>query len=64
MNKKSQNNGGGIGFLGALQIAFIVLKLCGVVKWNWLVVMLPSWVFVALIVLVLFLMIGSGGNER
>lgn len=41
-----ENNGakGGIGFVGLLQIAFIVLKLCGVIKWSWLWVLSPLWI--------------------
>ena len=41
-----ESNGakGGIGFVGLLQIAFIVLKLCGVIKWSWLCVLSPLWI--------------------
>lgn len=31
----------GIGFLGALQVAFIVLKLLGEVSFGWFMVFLP-----------------------
>lgn len=31
-NKTIKNNG--IGFFGLLTIAFIVLKLCGVISWS------------------------------
>ena len=33
--------GGKITFWGLLQIAFIVLKLCEVINWNWALVLLP-----------------------
>lgn len=33
----------GIGFFGLLQIAFIVLKLCGVINWSWWWVFCPIW---------------------
>lgn len=33
MSKEKQS--GGIGFLGPLTIAFIVLKLCAVIDWSW-----------------------------
>lgn len=49
----------GVGFTGLLQIAFIVLKLCGVVKWSWLWVLAPTWVplcVVALIFLFVFIL--------
>ena len=44
MNDNRHNNNstaGGIGFCGLLTIAFIVLKLTGVISWSWLWV-LPS----------------------
>lgn len=48
---------GGISFLGLLQIAFIVLKLCGVINWKWLWVLSPTWIPMALIVVVVFALI-------
>lgn len=33
----------GITFLGVLAIAFIVLKLCGVIDWAWGWVLAPLW---------------------
>jgi hypothetical protein len=35
---------GGLGFVSALQIAFIVLKLCKVINWSWLLVLSPTWI--------------------
>lgn len=35
---------GGIGFVGVLQIVFIVLKLCKVITWSWLWVLSPLWI--------------------
>ena len=54
MNNKSSS---GIGFSGALQIAFIVLKLCNVIKWGWWWVFSPTWITIMLVlicVIVLF----------
>ena len=31
----------GIGFLDVLQIVFIVLKLCKVITWKWVFVLIP-----------------------
>ena len=42
----------GIGFTGVLAVAFIVLKLCGVIKWSWLWVLSPIWIYIALYVLI------------
>ena len=45
----------GIGFTGLLQVAFIVLKLCKVIKWSWLWVLSPTWIAAAIVVLLLLL---------
>lgn len=37
----NENNKSGIGFFGLLQIAFIVLKLCQVIDWDWVIVLSP-----------------------
>ena len=48
--KYSENSG----FLGLLTIAFIVLKLCNVIKWSWIWVLSPIWItFVILIIILL-----------
>lgn len=48
----SSGGKGGIGFTGALQIAFIVLKLCKVIKWSWLWVLAPTWIYLILFVVI------------
>lgn len=30
--------------LGNLLVAFIVLRLCGVIEWNWIWVLAPAWI--------------------
>lgn len=47
----SSGGKGGIGFTGALQIAFIVLKLCKVINWSWVWVLAPTWICLILIVI-------------
>ena len=42
MENKTSNNG--ISFVGLLQIAFIVLKICKVIKWSWVWVLAPTWI--------------------
>lgn len=39
---------GGIGFAGLLAIAFIVLKLTGVIVWSWWWVLAPMWAPIAI----------------
>ena len=43
---------GGIGFLGLLTIAFVVLRLCKVIAWSWWWVLCPIWGGFALLILV------------
>lgn len=50
MNKSSNSGGVSIGFTGLLTIVFIVLKLIGVIDWNWLWVLAPIWIDLAVIV--------------
>lgn len=45
------SSSGGIGFVGLLQVAFIVLKLCGVIGWSWPVVLLPAFIGAGLFVI-------------
>lgn len=55
-NSENNNSGkvsGGIGFCRLLAIAFIVLKLLGVIKWSWLWVLSPIWLPTAIVVLVI-----------
>ena len=49
-NKPSSSSkaSGGLGFVSALQIAFIVLKLCKVINWSWLWVLSPTWISIIL----------------
>ncbi len=49
---ESGTSKGGIGFVGLLQIVFIVLKLIGVINWSWLWVLSPIWITVALIMII------------
>ena len=53
----SSGSSSGVGVPGLLGVAFVVLKLCGVIDWSWWLVLLPFWIGPAL-VLVIALMIG------
>lgn len=54
-NKTTVN--GGIGFTGLLQVAFIVLKLMGVINWSWIWVLSPTWIDIILIILAIIVFI-------
>ena len=48
---------GGVGFVGLLQLVFIVLKLCNVITWSWWAVLLPTIISVGLVVVILAIML-------
>ena len=41
---KNENTNKGIGFVGLLTVAFIVLKLTNVISWSWIWVLSPLWI--------------------
>lgn len=43
MSEQAQHSSGGIGVLGLLGVAFVVLKLMGYIHWSWWWVTLPFW---------------------
>ena len=58
-NTTQTSSRGGIGFVGLLTIAFIVLKLTGVISWPWIWVLAPIWISVSL-ALAILLVVGVG----
>ena len=52
----NNSSSGGIGFIGALTILFIALKLLDKIKWSWIWVLSPMWI-TTLIVLIIFLVV-------
>ena len=53
--KTNNVSSGGLGFTGALTIAFIVLKLLGKINWSWVWVLSPIWISIALYILVILI---------
>lgn len=49
----NSNSGGGVSALGLLGVAFVILKLCGVITWSWWLVTLPFWFGLALVLVLL-----------
>ena len=47
----------GLGFAEVLTIVFVVLKLCNVIKWSWLWVLSPTWIPIALYLLILVIVL-------
>jgi hypothetical protein len=57
-NKTSTaSSSSGITFAGLLAIAFIVLKLTGVIAWSWLWVLAPLWIPLAIVIVILIIAI-------
>ena len=67
MSRSSTPATGGIGFCGLLAVAFIVLKLCGVIGWSWWWVTSPIWIpfliIVAIFLIVVACVLISNGKE-
>ena len=68
MNESSSSSGGGIGFLGLLQIVLITLRLLDVIGWSWWLVMLPTLIPMAFaagyLLLVVVPLAFIGGNRK
>ena len=58
-NYNTNNNrtsvSGGVGVTGLLGVAFVVLKLLGVIKWPWIWVTFPFWGGLAIFILALLI---------
>ena len=53
----SSSSSSGIGAMGLLGVAFVVLKLCGVINWSWWLVTLPFWGGLALVLVILLIVL-------
>jgi len=61
MENKSAN--GGIGFIGLLAIVFIVLKLCHIIDWSWVLVLSPLIIEVIIITICIIILVALGGKK-
>ena len=57
---------GGVSVAGLLGVAFIILKLCGVIDWSWLWVLAPVWIplAVALFALAIVLIVATVKGKK
>lgn len=59
MANNNSSSSSGIGFTGLLTVAFIVLKLLGVINWSWLWVLAPLWggflIFILIVLIILII---------
>lgn len=59
-SSSSSSSSSGIGFVGLLTIAFIVLKLCGVINWSWWWVLAPLWISFGVVLFIIAIVIVIG----
>ena len=48
----SSSSSSGIAFFGLLQLVFIVLKLCGIIHWSWIWVLMPTLLPIVLVLVI------------
>ena len=63
---ENKQTAGGVSVAGLLGVAFIILKLCGVIDWSWLWVLAPFWIplAVALFALAIVLIASAVKGRR
>lgn len=49
--RNDQKTVSGLSFGSALQVAFIVLKLCHMIDWSWWWVLSPTWISIGISIL-------------
>lgn len=65
MDKKNNTSSGGLGLGGVLTVVFVVLKLVGIINWNWWWVLSPIWIsLAATLVIALFCVIACAIFRR
>ena len=47
-----KSKSGGLSFSGLLTVAFVVLKLCGIINWSWWWVLSPAWISVGITIII------------
>ena len=51
--KQENNNYNGVNYLHILTLIFVVLKLCGVINWKWIFVLMPSLISIGLTIFII-----------
>lgn len=54
-NNYNSKNSKGVGLLTVIGTVFIILKLCGVIRWSWVWVLCPFWVGVIVVIVSLII---------
>ncbi len=58
---ENKSKSGGIGFIGLLTVAFIVLKLTGHIGWSWIWVLSSMWIPISAMLIISMLTICAAG---
>ena len=64
MSTENSSGSHGITFWEAMQVLFIGLKLAGVIDWPWYVVLAPTLIEVAVLLLVLLIIVWAAINDK
>jgi len=56
MSSSSSSGSGGVGFVGLLQVLFIGLKLTNFIAWPWWQVLLPTIIYIGIVVFLLLIL--------
>ena len=59
-NNNKQATRTGISFTGALTLIFITLKLTHVIDWSWVWVLSPTWISIAVDLIIMLVMYING----
>lgn len=51
----SDNNYNGMSLSSVLLVIFIILKLCKIIKWSWLIVLSPLWVEIIIYLIIIII---------
>ena len=61
MSNETKVNPGNFSVVGLLGVAFVVLKLCGVINWSWWWVTAPFWIPSAIALVIVAVLLGLVG---
>lgn len=55
--KQENNNYNSINYLHILTLIFVVLKLCNVINWKWIFVIMPSLISIGLTIFIIVMIL-------
>lgn len=55
--KQENNNYNGVNYLHILTLIFVTLKLCNVINWKWIFVIMPSLISIGLTIFIIIMIL-------